>query len=97
MKLIEGGVYSSKKYESMCIIYIEERINVFVACQMMRLKESQFSLNLIQKKLNNCYDQYFDNLSIITRKDEKELEDMVDGYIGKLDDELYQKIKKRIL
>lgn len=56
MKLIEGGVYSSKKFNNMCIIYIEERINVFVACQMMRLKESQFSLNLIQKKLNNCYD-----------------------------------------
>ena len=49
------------------------------------------------KKLNNCQDQYFDNLSIITRKDENEIEEIVDGYIGKLDDELYQKIKKRIL
>ena len=97
MKLIKGGVYSSKRYESMCIIYIEERIDVFVACQIMRLKESQFSLNIIQKKLNNCYDQFFDNLSIITRKDENEIEEMIDGYLGKFDDKLYQKIKKRIL
>lgn len=93
MKLIEGGIYSSKKHQDMCIIYIEKRMDIFIACCLIKIKNSQFSLNNIQQKLK-CN---INNFTTIARKNEKEIEEMVDGYFGKLDENLCQELKKKIL
>ena len=93
--MIKGGIYQDIQFKSMFLIPLEfckngKIFGVIIDSDETSNNKIQVNIShiLISGKISTYDFWYMKNEDLLIQ---------IDGYLGKLDDKLYQKIKKRIL
>ena len=87
--LIEGGIYNDNLQKNVCFIFLKEDSEKYYGVDIDQIKITQFKKQCIEdrlltlkknKELKNLY--YW-------KTDKKFLTESTDGYLGKIDNDLY--------
>lgn len=87
--LIEGGIYSDKYHERVCFIFLKEDNQRYYGVDIDTLNINQFKKQCIEgrlltlKKNKELKELYY------WQTDERFLTECADGYLGKVDNDLY--------
>ena len=93
--LIEGGIYTHKTLDAVCLIVlkISKKTGRIWIASMTNINKNEFSKKKIQKRLYFLKSKdVLDMLNYWSFIDENLFNANIDGYLGNVDEDLYQKL-----
>ena len=94
--LIEGGIYTDKYHEDICVIYLTKRNNKdYFAVDIPHIAPNQFSKKEIEERVKSL--KSLSSLTYWYSETEEFINQNTNGYLGQINNDLYQFLYKALL